>query len=91
MVNSIEELKTFLKENDMEDSVFLDEPDYVSCIEGISTEGNIIYNYDKMVNYLIENKVCENYEEAVEFIDYNTLRAIPYMDEKKPIVLYINL
>ena len=29
-----------------------------------------------------------SYEDAVEFIDYNTIRAIPYMGEKAPIVIY---
>ena len=29
-------------------------------------------------------------EEAVEFIDYNTLRAIPYMGDKAPIVVYLD-
>lgn len=27
-------------------------------------------------------------EEAIEWIDYNTIRAIPYMGEKAPIVMY---
>lgn len=26
-------------------------------------------------------------EEAIEFIEYNTIRAIPYMGEKSPIIL----
>lgn len=29
-------------------------------------------------------------EEAVEFIDYNTFRAMPYMGEKAPIVVFLN-
>lgn len=91
MITSIDELKKFLTESNFEDTTFFEEPDYVSCIEGISTNGNLIYNYDKMVNFLIENKVCENYEEAVDFIDYNTLRTIDYMGEKRPVILYINL
>lgn len=91
MINSLEELQNFLKESDFEDTTYFNNPDYISCIEGISTEGNLIYNYDKMVNFLIENKICENYEESIEFIDYNTLRTIDYMGEKHPIILYINL
>ena len=27
-------------------------------------------------------------EEAIEFIDYNTLRSIPYYGEKAPVVFY---
>lgn len=28
------------------------------------------------------------YEEAVEYIDYNPVRTIPYLGEKAPIILY---
>jgi hypothetical protein len=27
-------------------------------------------------------------EEAIEWIDYNTIRALPYMGEKAPIIMY---
>lgn len=27
-------------------------------------------------------------EEAQEFIDYNTVRALPYMGDKRPIIVY---
>lgn len=28
------------------------------------------------------------YEEAVEWLDYNTVRSVPYMGEFKPIIIY---
>ena len=40
----------------------------------------------KMIEYLIENDGM-SYEEAVEFIEYNTLRSIPYAGDKAPIIL----
>lgn len=27
-------------------------------------------------------------EEAMEWVDYNTIRAIPYMGDKHPIIMY---
>ena len=40
-----------------------------------------------MIEHLMETDGME-YEEAMEFIDYNTVRACPYMGEQAPIILY---
>ena len=53
----------------------------------MNNNGNAVYDFDKMVEYLIETDGME-YEEAVEFIEYNTIRALPYMGEFAPIVVY---
>lgn len=47
----------------------------------------MVYDYDKMVDYLVE-KNAMTYEDAIEWIDYNTLRAIPYMGANPPIIHY---
>ena len=57
------------------------------AIIGISDDGRLVYSFSKMVECLMLSESM-SYEEAVEFIDYNTLRAIPYMGEKAPIVMY---
>ena len=62
------------------------EPEYFdNAIIGINEEGQLIYSYEKLIDAYMEGEKCE-YEEAMEWIDYNTLRAIPYMGEKQPIV-----
>ena len=40
-----------------------------------------------MVKWLIETEefTCE---EAIEWIEYNTIRALPYMGEGAPIIVY---
>lgn len=84
---TIDSLKEWLCENGHEDTVVLESPDYLSAIIGISEEGRLVYSYDKMVEHLmtVENMDAE---EAMEFIDYNTIRALPYAGEMAPIILY---
>ncbi len=36
-----------------------------------------MYDYDKMVEYLVETDNMSE-EDAMEFIDYNTIRSLPY-------------
>ena len=44
-------------------------------------------SYEKMIEFLVkEDNMTE--EEAIEFIDYNTLRTIPYMGSLHPIIVY---
>ena len=79
-------LKEKLEELGYEGTIILENPSYSTAIAGISPNGNLIYNYDLMIEYLIEHDNM-TYEDAVEFIDYNTIRAIEYMGEFKPIIM----
>lgn len=84
---SVDEIKQWLCDQDKEDSVVFENPDYVSAIIGVSEDGRVIYDYDKMVESLMQSDGM-TYEDACEFIDYNTIRALPYMGDKAPIVMY---
>lgn len=44
-----------------------------------------MYDYERMAEHLMDNDGM-TYEEAVEFIDYNTVSACPYMPNH-PIIL----
>ena len=57
------------------------------AIIGVSEDGRVVYDYNLMIEALM---LSDNmtYDEASEFIDYNTIRALPYMGEKAPIVMY---
>lgn len=55
-------------------------------IVGIDVDGHIVYSYDKCVECMVKQGMTD--EEAMEWIDYNTIRAIPYMGENKPIMMY---
>ena len=66
-------------------------PDFEDeCIIGIDTDGRAIYSYEKMVNFLIEEGMDDI--EAIEWLEYNTIHALPYIDSqtegKAPIIMY---
>ena len=83
----VETLKEWLRDNDHEDTARFEAPDFLSAIMGITEDGRLIYSYERMVASLIaEDHIDE--DEAIEFIDYNTIRTIPYMGEKAPIIMY---
>lgn len=83
---TLDSLKEYLCARGYEETIILESPDYLSAIVGISDDARIIYDYEKMVKFLMISEGMD-YEEAIEFIDFNTLGALPYMGEKRPIIL----
>lgn len=73
-----DDIRKYLNEMEMYDTIMFENPSYETAIIGISDDDRLIYDYDKMVEFLKETDNMDD-EEACEFIDYNTLRAIPYM------------
>lgn len=67
-----------------EGTVVLEGEEYDRAIVGVSTDGRLVYDYDELVNVLMEDMTSE---EAMDYLDYNTLRAIPYMGDKAPIIM----
>ena len=70
-----------------EDAIVFDNMSYDGSIVGVTTEGRVVYSYDKMVEELMQDEEW-SYEDAAEWIDYNTIRALPYMGENGPIIMY---
>ena len=66
--------------------VVFDSPDYLDAFLGISDDNRAIYDYDKMVESLMKKDGMTE-EEAIEFIEFNTIRSLPYYDNC-PIILY---
>ena len=89
MFKNVKELKDFLNELEYTDTVVLENPSYLNAIIGITDEGALCYSYEKMIECLIEEDKMEQ-EDAMEFIDYNTIRALPYASSMgvRPIVIY---
>lgn len=88
MFNTLDELKEYLCDRGYEETVVFDNPSYVTAAIGTEeSSGRVIYDYEKMVEFLMETDGM-TYEDAAEFIDYNTIRALPYMGMSAPIVLY---
>lgn len=83
----LEELKEKLCDEGFEDAVVFENPDYASAAIGTTEDGCVVYSYPLMVKHLMDVDGMTE-EDAVEFIDYNTIRSIPYAGDKKPVVLY---
>ena len=60
---------------------------YDDALIGVSEDGRAVYDFDKMVDWLVE-KYDWSYDEAIEWIETNTLRALPYMGADAPIVMH---
>ena len=69
-----------------EDAIVFENPSYENAIIGTSHDDRVVYSFNKMVECLMEDDHM-SYEEAVEFIEFNTLRAIPYFGPDAPVVL----
>lgn len=82
-----EAIRQALCDMDHEDAVVFDNPDYDDAIIGVTDEGQVIYDYDTMVKCLVDKDGISE-TEAIEFIEYNTIRALPYAGEKAPIIMY---
>ena len=83
--NSVEDLREYLESQGYEGTVFFENPSFVKAITGITDSGQLIYNYDLMIAAAMEEENWSE-EEAIEWIEYNTLRSIPYMGNSQPIV-----
>lgn len=70
-----------------EDAIVFDNMSYDGSIVGVTTDGRVVYDYNKMIAELM----CDegwSYEDAAEWIDYNTIRALPYAGDQGPIIMY---
>ena len=89
MFKDVKELKVLLNDLGYKDTVVFENPSYLKAIIGLSDDGALCYSYEKMIECLMEEDGMD-YEGAMEFIDYNTIRALPYASSMgiRPIVVY---
>lgn len=69
-----------------EDAIVFDAPDFDDAIIGVTDDGQVVYDYDAMVLSLMKQDNI-SMEEAVEFIEFNTIRACAYQPNP-PIIMY---
>ena len=70
-------------------SIILEGDEYADGEVGISNDGQVIYDYEKLVAALSKAWDCTA-EEAIEWIEFNPIRSIPYMKSygPPPIIMY---
>jgi hypothetical protein len=66
--------------------IVFDNHAYDNSIIGETFDGRAIYCFEQMVQELMEDEGWDEID-AIEWIEYNTLRALPYFGKKAPIVL----
>ena len=80
--------ENFLEENEV---VVFENPSYKKALIGVYEDNNCIYHavydYDKMIECLMEEDNISE-EDAIDFISYNTIRSLPYIDNA-PIIINI--
>ena len=83
--STVDELVEYLEAQGHSETIFFENPSYVKAITGITDSEQLIYDYDLMVAAAMEEEGWDT-ESAIEWIEYNTLRSIPYMGCYHPIV-----
>lgn len=73
-----------------EDAIVFDNMSYDSSIVGVTTDGRVVYDYDKMIEELMSEEGW-SYEDAIDWIDYNTIGGMhppKDMEGNPPIIMY---
>ena len=83
MINS--KIREYLKDEGVECAI-LDSPSFDNSIIGLTTDGKLVYDFELMVQEYVKD-TAEEYTDAIDFISYNTLRALPYMGNNAPVVI----
>lgn len=73
--------------NGYEGVKYLTNYSYDDALVGISHDNRAVYDYNKMIEWLVDNEGFTE-EDAADWISYNTIRALGYMGEDAPIILY---
>jgi hypothetical protein len=75
----------------MEDALFL-EPEWLDeAIIGRTDVGGcevIAYSYEGLVSSFMKHESMD-FEAATEWVEFNTLRTLPYMGNQAPVVVYL--
>ena len=71
-----------------QDALVFDNPAYDNSIIGQTFDGRAIYDVDLMADELANDDDI-TIEDAIDFIDYNSIRSLPYAGEKAPVVVHV--
>ena len=82
----LDELVEMMGLSEEEAPLLLDNSSYDNSIIGMTEDNRLVYDYESMIEEFAEENKC-SLEEAQEWVDYNTMRAIPYFGNRAPIVI----
>ena len=67
---------------------------YVDSVLGVTDDGRLAYSYEGLIEetarMFAEDKEItdEDWTSAQEWVDFNTIRSIPYMGDLRPVVIF---
>jgi hypothetical protein len=67
--------------------VILENYSYDDALVGVTEDGRAVYDFDKMIDWLVKTEGM-TVDEAVEWIEYNTIRALPYAGPEAPVIMF---
>lgn len=78
-----------MDEDELDQIIILEGDEFADGFIGLTEDNHAVYGYERLIDSLCKHNNWE-YTDAVEWIEYNTLRAIPYMGSvgKEPMVIY---
>lgn len=76
--------KEWIEYEGYEDVIVFENPSYNDAFIGVTNDNRAVYDYDKMIEWLITNEDLD-YDEAADFISYNSSF---YYGEGYPIIIF---
>ena len=70
-----------------EEALVFDNASYDNSIIGITFDDRAIYSFERMIQEYMSDNDCDEIE-AIEWVEYNTIRALPYAGDKAPMIVY---
>lgn len=70
-----------------DDVVIFDQVSYDDALVGVTVDGRAVYDYTKMVAWLVEHEGMTE-EEAEEWLEYNTIGALPSAGNRGPVIMH---
>ena len=78
------QVKKIIEDYGYEDVLILEEPAYETAFIGVSLSNQAVYDYDKMIEWLVTNENMD-YESAADFICWNDSF---YYGEGYPLIIF---
>ena len=75
-----------LTDNDYDNVVIFQSPDYGPALIGVSIDNRAVYDYTKMLDVLRANGMTD--EQAVEYLEFKTIHTLAYAGPAGPIILH---
>ncbi len=70
-----------------EDVIIFSGDTYDDALIGVTSDNRAVYSFEEMVHWLMErDEMTET--DAIEWIEYNVIRSLPYAGEAGPIIVY---